>query len=179
MKVLLFRVLGFLNQQKLIGGQARFRQVFTGTPAGARREQRQAAASLVHLLSARGQAGPYNGMRVGAGLGIGKRGGLGGLPTPFSGIVCRGQAQYPVFTLSSSEVVAGFLGFFFFFLYLLVDDLPQLCMHTIIFSPYYNEFPCYSTVQRDICPGASTTATAAKGPRSQVSDCLKGRLKTL
>ena len=56
---------------------------------------------------------------------------LGGPPTPFlGGAVCGVHSQYPAFAPSSSEVAVGVL----VFLYLVVHDLPQLCLHTVIFS---------------------------------------------
>ena len=67
---------------------------------------------------------------------------------PLGGVERRGPAQDPAFAPGSSEVAVGF---FWPFLYLVVQNLPQLCMHAVIFSPF--------------CPGAGT---AAKGPRSQV-----------
>ena len=46
-------------------------------------------------------------------------------------------SQHPVFAPSSSEVAVGFFLFVcLVFLYLVVQDLPQLCVHTVIFSPY-------------------------------------------
>ena len=48
----------------------------------------------------------------------------------FGGVECRGHAQYPAFALGSSEVAVGFLVFLY-----LVHNLPQLCMHAVIFSP--------------------------------------------
>ena len=52
------------------------------------------------------------------------------------GIACRALAQYPVFAPGSSEmaVLVGIF-FFFVFLYLLVQNLPQVPRHTVIFSP--------------------------------------------
>ena len=50
---------------------------------------------------------------------------------PFGGVLCSGHAQDPAFAPSSSEVAVGFWGF----LYLVVCNLPQLYMHTVIFSP--------------------------------------------
>ena len=75
-------------------------------------------------------AGSVCGVRVGVVQGSVQRGGLGGLPTPH-GPVCRAHARYPAFAPGSSEVAAGF----FIFLYLVVHNLPQLHMHTVIFSP--------------------------------------------
>jgi len=45
--------------------------------------------------------------------------------------VCKGHEQYPVFAPGFSEVAIGIL----VFLYTLVHNLPQLHMHTAVFSP--------------------------------------------
>ena len=68
---------------------------------------------------------------------------------------------HPAFSPSSLEVAFGFL----VFLHLLVHNLPQLCMHTVICSPL--EFVVVAL--GEICPGAST---ALKGSKSQVLACL-------
>ena len=70
-----------------------------------------------------------------------------------------GCAQYPAFSLGSSKAAAGFLGLFVLF----VQNLPQLCMHVVIFDPCSFLVFCYS--RRD--PGASVTALEQKvpGPR--------------
>ena len=52
---------------------------------------------------------------------------------PFSGVVCRGQAQYSAFVTRSSEVTTGIFGLF----YLIVQNLLQLHMHAVIFSFLY------------------------------------------
>ena len=65
----------------------------------------------------------------------GSRGRAGGLlrwfAHPISDTVCRVHVQYPAFAPGSSEVVVEFL----IFLYLVVHNLPQLGMHTVIFNP--------------------------------------------
>ena len=45
--------------------------------------------------------------------------------------MCKGHEQYPAFALVSSKVSAEF----FWSLISLVQKLPQLCMHAVIFSP--------------------------------------------
>ena len=49
---------------------------------------------------------------------------------PLGGVECRGHAQCPAFAPGSSEVTVGFLVFVSF-----VQNLPQLRMHAVIFSP--------------------------------------------
>ena len=49
---------------------------------------------------------------------------------PFGGVECRGHVQYPIFAPGSSEVTVGF---FLVFLYLVIHNLPQPYMHTVIF----------------------------------------------
>ena len=47
-------------------------------------------------------------------------------------VVCTGgHVQYPAFVLGSSDVAVGFFGLFVS----TVQNLPQLCMHAVIFSP--------------------------------------------
>ena len=58
-------------------------------------------------------------------------------PTPLVVLSAGGQAPYPAFAPCSSTLIQ--LGFLWF-LYLFVHFLPQLCMHTVIFSPL--QFPC-------------------------------------
>ena len=54
---------------------------------------------------------------------------------PLGGVVCRGHAQYPAFVPAfapgSSKVAVGFSGLFVSF----VQNLPQLGMQAVIFSP--------------------------------------------
>ena len=50
---------------------------------------------------------------------------------PFGGGVCRRHASYPVFAPGYSKVAAELL----VFLYLIDHNLPQLHMHSVIFSP--------------------------------------------
>ena len=58
---------------------------------------------------------------------------------PFGGVEFRGHVQYPVFAPGSSEVAVGgffvLFGLVWVFLYLVVQNLPQLHMHSVIFSP--------------------------------------------
>ena len=76
-------------------------------------------------------------VRVGAGSGVGPEAGLGGLPTPL--VVLRAGDTHstllllltPCFLLPALQKwQLGFRSFFY-----LVDNLPQLCIHTVIFSP--------------------------------------------
>ena len=68
------------------------------------------------------------------------KGGFGGLPILLWCWVQRAcmvpcfPFQHPVFASGSSEMAVGFF-FFFSSLYLLVQNLPQLHIHTVIFSP--------------------------------------------
>ena len=94
----------------------KFRQGFTGAPAP------QAGA----------QAGSLYGVRVGMCPRVRPEGWLRCFAHPLGGAGCRGHAQYPAFAPSSSEVAVGV---FLVFLYLFVQNLPQLHMHAIIFSP--------------------------------------------
>ena len=50
---------------------------------------------------------------------------------PLGGVVRRGHVQYPAFALGSSKVAAGIFGLFVSF----VQNLPELRMHAVIFSP--------------------------------------------
>ena len=68
--------------------------------------------------------------------GVGPEGWLRWSAHPFGGVECSGHAQYPTFTPSSSEVAAGIL----VFLYRIVHNLPQLPMHTVIFSFFVFSF---------------------------------------
>ena len=52
----------------------------------------------------------------------------------FGVCVCRGHAQYPILTLSSSEVAVW--GVFWSFLDLLVHNLLQLSVRTVIFMGF-------------------------------------------
>ena len=74
-------------------------------------------------------------------MGEGRRGeclqwltkGLAGLAPPvFAGAMSRGHAKYPAFAPGSSKVTVGFL----LLLYLVIQNLPQLHMHPVIFGPY-------------------------------------------
>ena len=70
-------------------------------------------------------------MRVGAGPGLRLEGWLRWSAHPLGGVVCREPVQYSAFAPDPSEVAVGFL----VFLYLVVQNLPQLRMHAVIFSP--------------------------------------------
>lgn len=78
--------------------------------------------------------------------------GLAGLAPPVSaGAMCRGHAQYPAFAPGSSKVAVGFL----LLLYLVIQNLPQLHVHPVIFGPYSIFVFCCS---RRLCLCASTAA---------------------
>ena len=49
---------------------------------------------------------------------------------PFSDAVCRDHGQYPAFSPDTSKVTVGFLVFLY-----LDQNLHQLCMYVVIFSP--------------------------------------------
>ena len=66
--------------------------------------------------------------------------------------MCERYAQHPAFAPDSSEVAVGFFGLFVSFIY----NLPQLPMHTVIFSPI--QFLCVFAAPGDICPDASIAA---------------------
>ena len=64
--------------------------------------------------------------------GVGPEGWLRYFAHPFGGVECRGHAQRPAFAPTSSEVAVGvFWGLFVSF----VQNLPQLHMHAVNFSP--------------------------------------------
>ena len=79
---------------------------------------------------------------------------------PFGGAECRGHAQCPAFAPSSSEVAVGFL----VFLYLVVHNLPQLDMHTVIFSPLW--FLCILLLEETFVQ-VQALQQRVPGPRSQ------------
>ena len=97
--------------------------------------------------------------------GSGQRGGLDGLPTPWV-VLCAGRmrSKYPAFTANtcfcsrhfkSGSWVFWSLGIFF------VQNLPQLHMPRVIFSPYsFFVFHCWRR-------GVSGCKHCSKGPRSQ------------
>ena len=77
---------------------------------------------------------------------VGWRGGSGVLPTPLGGDVCSGHVQYPAFAPGSLKVAVGF-GFPFSGLFLsFVQNLSQLHMHAVIFSPI--QFLCILLLQK-------------------------------
>ena len=89
MAVLSTRVLGLLNQKKLIRGQMRNSdKTLLGLEL-----QHEGAKTITGPLACSlrgGRAGPLNGVRVGGGVqGSGRRGGLGCLPTPLV-VLCAG-----------------------------------------------------------------------------------------
>ena len=72
----------------------------------------------------------------------------------------QGHAQCPAFAPGSSEVAVGFL----VFLYLLVHNLPPLCMHAAIFSPLW--FLCILLLEEMFVP-VQALQQRGPGPRSQ------------
>ena len=74
-------------------------------------------------------------------------------------IECREEAQYRVFLPTIQEWQLGFS--FLVFLFLVVHNLPQLCMLTVNFSPSY--FPCFLFSQEMF------TSTAERAPRPRLS----------
>ena len=81
-------------------------------------------------------SGCLSDLRVRTGPAVKLAGWLGWSVHPPSGAVGRDYAQYSAFAPNPSGVKAEFLVFFL----CLVHNLPQLCMHTAIFSPL--EFLC-------------------------------------
>ena len=68
--------------------------------------------------------------------GVGLEGWIRRFANRLGGDVCSGQVQYPAFAPGSSKVaVEEILDFFFFFLVSFVQNLSQLHMHAVIFSP--------------------------------------------
>ena len=73
------------------------------------------------LLPKWGWAGPLNGVRVGTDVVPAREiSGLGGLPPPLGGAMCRDQAQHPAFAPGNSEVAVGFWSFCIL--------LPKICL---------------------------------------------------
>ena len=108
----------------------KFGQGSTGAPAAAGGQRRkQVTGSLAR--SRVGRAGSLHGVRLGVCPGVGQEGWLRWSAHPFGGVECRGHVRYPVFAPGSSEVAVRFLVFF----YLAVQNMPQLPMHTVLFSP--------------------------------------------
>ena len=92
-------------------------------------------------------------MRVGAGPGVRLEGWLRRSAHVFGGGVCRGHGQYPWSWLFRKG--CRFLRFFCF-------------LFSIIFPKgTCTQLLCILLFQGDICPGTSSAATAAKGPRFQ------------
>ena len=86
---------------------------------------------------------------------------------PLGGAERRGHAQCPAFAPSSSEVAVGFL----IFLYLVVHNLPQLCMHAAIFSPF--QFLCIFLLE-EMFVQVQALQQRVPGHRSQpVSDLIE------
>ena len=105
-------------------------------------------------------AGPLNGVRVGSQMGeVGE----------WLTVVC----PHPLWCCVQGSCTVSYScswhlrrdSWILAFLCVIVHNLPHLCMHAVIFSPFY--FICiniFFAVQRGVCPG---TSTLVKGPRSQ------------
>ena len=114
------RILRLFNQKKLIRGQTKNSgRALLGLML--QHKGGKASNSFPSLLLERGGGELLNAVRVEAvpWVRLGWRSGLGGLP---SALV--------VFPAPQKGQLVGFL----FFLYLVVHDLSQLCLHTVIFS---------------------------------------------
>ena len=80
-----------------------------------------------------------HGVRVGMYPGVWPEGWLGSFVHPLGGVVCRGHAQYPAFATNSLFLLLALQKWQLGFFGLLVSfdhNLPQLHMHTVIFSPF-------------------------------------------
>ena len=103
----------------------KFRQDFIGAH-GAAGESENTQHILFLVSSPKGrQACSLYGVRVGVGLGVWLEGRLRCFAHLLGGVVCREYAQYPTFVPGSSKIAVGF---FSLFVYLGVQNLPQLCM---------------------------------------------------
>ena len=92
--------------------------------------------------------------------GLGQRGSLGGLPTSLKVLSeCRGEAQHHVFLPAIQKWQLAFS--FLVFLFLVVHNLPQLCMLTVNFSTSY--FLCILFFQEMFA------STAERVPRHSLS----------
>lgn len=91
----------------------------------------------------------------------------------FGGVECKGHAQYPAMApdTASAQALRKWRMGFLVSLYLLGQDLPQLRMHTIIFSRM--PFLC-RLAGGETGPEHNCGSTAANSPRSQVPACLNG-----
>ena len=128
-------------------------------------ERRQAIASLVHSLPEEDQACSFYGVRAGLCRGLGPEGWLRCFTHPSGAGVCKRYAQHPAFVPDSLFLLLtlqkwqwGFFGLFVSFIY----NLPQLPMHTVIFSPI--QFLCVCVAQGVSCPGAGVAALQGRVP---------------
>ena len=94
-------------------------------------EREQTTGSLPCSLPKAGQACSLYEVRVGVCPGIMPEGWLRCFTHPLGGVVCRRLVQYPVLLQPLQKWQLGFFGLCIFG----VQNLPQLCMHTLIFSP--------------------------------------------
>ena len=114
-------------------------------PCCSRGEQEQTTDSLACLLPDGGKACSLYGVRVGVCPGVGPEGWLRCFAHPLGGVVCRGYVQCPVFAPDTlfllltpcfcSRLFRNGSWFFLSFCIFWVQNLPQLHMHTVIFSP--------------------------------------------
>ena len=95
--------------------------------------------------------------------GVGPEGWLRWFAHRLGGVVCRGHVQYPAFALGSSKVAVGFFGLSVSF----VQNLPQLGVHVVIFSPI--QFLCYFVARGEVCRGASTATLQQRVPGPSLS----------
>lgn len=133
----------------------KFRQGFTGAPAAAGGSENEC---LVSLLALRVRASWFLCGVAEVVLGVRPEGWWSA--HPLGSALCCVCAH----TVPCSDVAAGFLAFFY-----LVQNLPQRCMHAVIFSPFW--FLCILLLGEtwSRCEHCST------GSRSQVSACLRTR----
>ena len=95
------------------------------------REREQVTGALARSLwRGAGASRSLKGGEVGADPWVGPEGRLRRSPHLLGGAVCRHHVQYPAFAPGTSEVAAGFWSFLY-----LVNNLPQLLMQAVVFSP--------------------------------------------
>lgn len=109
-----------------------------------------------------GQAGSLYGARVGVGPGVRPEDGLVGLPAPLV-VVCAGDMHRTLFLLPAFQQWQ--LGVLAFFVSFCPKFIPM--MHACSYFQSLTVFFLHLVTRGDICPGISTAATAARGPRSQ------------
>ena len=113
-----------------------FRQGFIGAPATTGGSEKKQQFPLL----ARSLRGAELVLYMGVGVcpGVGSEAWFRSFAHPSSGVVGRGHAQYPAFAPHTLHLLLalqkGQLSYFWSFVFL-VQNLPQLCMHEVIFSP--------------------------------------------